>query len=101
MTSAPSTAGASWSVTSSSGANPSARPSTMIVTVVAFAGWFMRGSLQRSPVPTTSGVFSRPDRARGADRSNHAFALHLRHRLGSQTQPVAQHLVRVLAEHGG
>src|SRR2546428_8580300 len=31
---------------------------------------------------------------------DHAFALHLRHRLGTQTQPLAQHLVRVLAEHG-
>src|SRR6185436_1968411 len=31
------------------------RPAPMIVTVVAFSGWLMRGSLQRSSVPTTSG----------------------------------------------
>jgi hypothetical protein len=31
------------------------RPAPMIVTVVAFAGRCMGGSLQRSPVPTTSG----------------------------------------------
>jgi len=36
----------------------------MIVTVMAFAGWFMRGSLQRSPVPTTSGVVERRRQAR-------------------------------------
>src|SRR5262249_4495187 len=34
------------------------RPAPMIVTVVAFAGWFMRGSLQRSAGPTTAANIS-------------------------------------------
>src|SRR5215471_229725 len=34
-------------------------PAPMIVTVVAFTGWLMRGSLQRSPVCRTGTTFAR------------------------------------------